>query len=249
MNEARQSVQRIDSIELFRCLLMYGIVLLHCVQRIGGMEWAVGLLLPCVSGFVFITGWFGLRFAPSKVLRIYGVQLYCAIACGLFHYANKGALDFCSYVLNFMGGFWFGHAYVLMMFLAPLINHVMKSFEESKTSEMRRQCIFTLLPFFFVVFAWGWVMNFNVAAGHLSVVKGLDMYGGLALLGIYAGARLCRIMNVERFLSGSRTIVAVSILGCVLMLKPWFGFYNCIVSFLVAMLLFCVFRGADLIAV
>lgn len=249
MNEVRQREKRIDSIELFRCLLMYGIVLLHCIHRVGGMVWAEGSLLPCVSGFVFITGWFGLRFAPSKVLRIYGVQLYCAIVCGLFRCVDMGVLDFCSYVLDFMGGFWFGHAYVLMMFLAPLINHVVDSFENTKTLEVRRQCIFTLLPFFFVVFVWGWVMNFNVIARHLTVVKGLNMYGGLALLGIYAGARLCRCVKIERHLTGSRIVVAISILGCVLMVRPWFGFYNCILSFVMAMLLFCVFRGADLIAV
>lgn len=63
--------------------MMYGICLLHGVHRLAGMSWAEGLLLPCVCGFFFISGWFGVKFLPSKILKLYSVQLYCAVVVGV----------------------------------------------------------------------------------------------------------------------------------------------------------------------
>ena len=62
---------RNSTIELSRIFLMLGICLLHCITQGGhvcrGLD---NLLLSCVTGFVFISGYFGLSFKISKIIRL-----------------------------------------------------------------------------------------------------------------------------------------------------------------------------------
>ena len=53
---------RDKSIELFRCTMMLFIVVLHVFSYVGlGHTWLPRLCTTGVVGFVFITGYFGLR--------------------------------------------------------------------------------------------------------------------------------------------------------------------------------------------
>ena len=78
--------KREESIEAFRVLLMLGICLLHvCGTQCGHpTQWLANMLYWCVPGFVFISGWFGMRFSLKKIIRLYGLALYAA----LIAYAN-----------------------------------------------------------------------------------------------------------------------------------------------------------------
>ena len=85
----REDKVRISGIELYRALLMFGICLLHTVsQGNGGVGSAVvcSVLQACVCGFVFISGWFGIRFRPAKLVRLYGVGVFAALVnAGIFY--------------------------------------------------------------------------------------------------------------------------------------------------------------------
>jgi len=207
-------MKRNSAIEFYRCLLMFGICLLHCVHRDARLgEWLEQLLLPCVCGFVFISGWYGVRFAPSKVLKIYGVFLYCIVTMEIMKYVSEG----CFSIACLLGGirnYWFAHAYVLMMLLAPLVDHAIEKVH-----------VRALLPFMFAVYGWGFLARFPIINQFVPKTADLNMYSGLTLLGAYATARILRGCRVDERLPMKMLLVAFLALGVVCSMLH-LGFYN-----------------------
>lgn len=66
-------------IELFRILMMLGIVATHvCWQKEFATPGLGRLSETCVVGFAMISGYFGIRVAPSKLIRLYALAIgYC----------------------------------------------------------------------------------------------------------------------------------------------------------------------------
>ena len=73
-------MKRDCSIDAYRVCLMFGICLLHSITQAGhNVAWAANMLSWCVPGFMFISGWFGIKFSIGKVFKLYGISLYCAV--------------------------------------------------------------------------------------------------------------------------------------------------------------------------
>ncbi len=84
--------QRNPSIEILRDSLMFGICLLHSITTAGhNTPWIANALLWCVPCFMFISGWFGIKFYLSKIFILYGTSFYCAIVFVIFDYLFKGS--------------------------------------------------------------------------------------------------------------------------------------------------------------
>lgn len=206
--------KRNPGIELYRCILMFGICLLHCLHSDDYGVWAESLLLPCVCGFAFISGWFGIRFTPSKVLRLYGIQLYCLAVMQIVSWAGGNGFYIQSILKGFCS-FWFIHAYVLMMLLAPLVNHATDD----------RRSLRVMVPFLVAVFGWGFLGRFPIVNRFVPKPLDLDMYSGLTLLGVYAVARLVRIYRLDERLS-VRQLAVCFLASAVLCSAGHLGFYN-----------------------
>ncbi len=74
MNRKRNS-----AIEIYRVVLMLGIVALHEYSYVGmGHNWVPRLLTSCVVGFVFISGYYGVKLSLAKLAKLYGVAIFCA---------------------------------------------------------------------------------------------------------------------------------------------------------------------------
>ena len=87
-------MKRDSVIELYRVGLMYGICLLHSISQAGhNVVWAANMLSWCVPGFMFISGWFGMRFSFMKVAKLYGISLYCATVFVIFDAVVSGGGD------------------------------------------------------------------------------------------------------------------------------------------------------------
>lgn len=111
-------MQRNGSIEFFRCLLMFLIVFGHsCYYGVlpwTNCYWLVAFILTIrwhVDSFVAISGWFGIKFSWCKVLRLIGIMAFYSMASWLW----------CGRIDDVNGG-WFGGTYLMLMFMAPLIN-------------------------------------------------------------------------------------------------------------------------------
>ena len=70
------------SIEVFRVLLMFGVCLCHTIfvgaknHVFGLQEWLYGLASGAVDGFVFISGWYGIRLKWRRVLSLYAIAFF-----------------------------------------------------------------------------------------------------------------------------------------------------------------------------
>ena len=129
---------RNPALELFRCLLMFLIVLGHSwgqgpfspsVRADNHVEWwefiTIGMLIWHVDGFISISGWFGIKFSWRKFFHLLGT-----IA---FYTATRDIIDYCSGEKELSLGFlslrsgWFGGSYLVLMMSAPFVNAAVDS--------------------------------------------------------------------------------------------------------------------------
>ncbi len=207
--------------EIYRVALMFGICFGHCLF-LGGQELIVGDVLreslvninhSCVNGFVFITGFYGIRFRPSKLIRLYAVA--CASGALVFflglHFGvvawesgQAGVIQ----LKNFLVGAWFLNAYAVLMLCAPLVDVAL---ERLSTRALRG----VLAPFFLLAFGWSFLIDQPPLDKFLPTTPGLGSFTGLSLLATYVVARLCRRFDVGRLLTWPRMLAALAVLVCV----------------------------------
>lgn len=232
-------MKRNPAIDLFRLLLMMGILVLHLIsmeQYWTQMRHVAYLLLPCVDGFVLITGYFGLRFSIRKIVMLYLVAFWSLLmVCGLQHFLD-GGVCVCEYFRLFKE-LWFLHAYALMMCFTPMVEAVFDSSNNLKAKAI-------LMPVLFVVFGWG--LASQVAGIHHFVpsMAGLTPKSGFTLLGVYVIGRLYRL-HEDRFdaLPMYVYVLAFLMLGCLCTLgMGWLGAYNFPIAVLFALSAFHVVK-------
>ena len=214
---------------------MLGICVLHCITL--GTKRAhplAGLLMCCVPGFVFISGWFGIKFVPSKVLRLFGVGLFCSVvAVGinfLLGIAPSADTYWKQVVALWANGFWFLNAYIALMMLAPLVDVVVSLKDIGKM-------ISYLLPLLILVFGWSYVCGSPVIHKlPWPQTAGMGSNTALTLLGVYAFGRICRVMRVDERLTIMHLLIVALI--CVPLVMIGFGNYHSIFSSVLAMAAF-----------
>ena len=183
-------MKRDYNIELFRILLMFGICVYHCItQGTSNRAWVANMFQPCVVGFVFISGWYGIRFSVKKILFLYGVAFWAATVFALYSMALTGS-SFWAVFRGVIFDAWFLHAYVVLMALAPLVN--------SSVEEKGWRAAWPLL---LVVFGWGFARTLPVVRGYIPTTAGLVYYSGITLAGIYVAARLVRKYDLMQKMS------------------------------------------------
>lgn len=107
-------------IELFRCVCMFGVVLLHALTQGGYADAHRGLdnlMTPSVVGFVFISGYFGIKFKFKSVLRLLGIGMSSWIVLAIV------SQDFNS-SFGVGGYWWFLWMYLALMAIAPVVDAV-----------------------------------------------------------------------------------------------------------------------------
>lgn len=224
---------RNPGIELYRCLLMFGICLLHVVgfyQEPKAWGWLSHGLLWCVPGFVFITGFFGCRFDWKKILKLYGVALWCfPLIQGIGLLVDGGTFS-CSAWLgaawrDFLGN-WFLHAYVILLVLAPYVDALL---EPVRASGDVRQALRLVGPLALLVFGWSYLVGYNCTEPFIPRSHGLHPYSGLTLVGVYALARVVRFCNLHERIPtwGAGTLFG----ACVALSMLKLGFYNSLIAF------------------
>ncbi len=192
---------------------MFGICLLHCVTQGGHVKPRLAnILLSCVDGFVFISGWYGLRFRPSKPLRLYATAIACGLLAlavgyglGVYAFAWDGATA--KLVHRMLVNPWFLNAYVFLMLLAPLADAALERLPPRLLPSV-------LVPFFLLTFGWSFGKSLPVVGQMLPDTQGLGAYTGLTLLSVYVLARLCRRLDVGRWFSWPRAALALAVLWC-----------------------------------
>lgn len=134
--------ERQSNIELVRLLSIFALLFLHFYEHSllpssvyaeqTGFWKNFPLVLTSLTSlqvniFILISGWFGIRTTPKRVINFllmcvfYGVLTY-GISLGLGNTFSIKDLAMSFMPISFMGCWWFAKAYLFLMLLAPLFN-------------------------------------------------------------------------------------------------------------------------------
>ena len=185
-------MKRDSAIELYRCMMMFGIVFLHCAALVENpLCWGVAAVEWCVDGFAFVSGYCGIRrFSLMKVFALLLTAAICIVVSNLAENILQGSwrlsLGWGELLLR-MQSLWFIHAYILMMVLAPMVNLVVETENGAKF----------LLPFCSVVVMWGFLSELPVLRKYMFTTNGIGSFGALTLTAVYAIARMYREYGLD----------------------------------------------------
>lgn len=228
-------MKRNTSIEVFRCVLMFGIVFLHCCSQ-GPITLITPyrLCMSCVTGFIFISGYFGIKFSWGKVLQL----IATAVICTGISFAGQLILGwplteygFYEYIIS---GNWFLWAYVVLMMIAPLIDKALS------TVERPREALTWAMPLLILVFGWNFLSGMPVVGRYLPHPSGFGTHTFLMMIGVYLAARLFRIFNIENRLLGLKLWVPLLASGA--LCAVGLSHYDSPVAFVFMATLFVVFK-------
>lgn len=225
-----QVAMRDNRVELYRISLMFGIVLLHTnAHAVVSYPWFGCLLMFCVTGFVFISGYYGVRFSWCKLLKLYGVAFTCMALVAMAECVG-GCLewkDFAARVFYHVRLTWFLHAYAVLMLVVPLLNAAL----EKRGWE---------LPFLILAFGWSYLYDIGHLRPYVFAAAGFGSHTPLTLAGIYVAARIFRRDDWEKHITTKAIIWGIPIL--ILLAVIGLGRYNAPSSFLLAGGLFLLFK-------
>lgn len=233
-------------IELYRILMMFGICLFRAVNSCGHNDLRVSSnLLFCVDTFAFLSGWFGVRFSWKKVLRLYGMGLYAAVVVAGAAIVTGGCERTVSAIAAIMvscfKGWWFLHAYAVLMAFAALVEPVFHSFAERKDV---RGVLSVASPILAVVFVWSFAGELPPLKGWVPCSSGLTAHSGVTLFGVYVVGRLCRLFGlVDRIKIWQWALIFVAM--CIIVPER-FGFYDSPFVLLMALASFYVFTSINI---
>ena len=226
---------RNPAIELYRIALMLGIVALHTLQCAElGFSPLARWVEFCVDGFVFISGWYGIKFGWTKLLRLYGLALWCSAVYAIARRIclEPGPLAFgglISEIVHRAGGYWFVNAYAVLMCFAPIVN---AAFEARQTRRI-------FVPILFVAFGWSFACMVPGVKGWLPAAAGFGSHTVGTLLGVYVVARMARLDRWDEKLSGWQLVLMLALLSALAVCN--LNKYNSPVAVLLGGVLFILF--------
>lgn len=187
-------IERNYSIELLRCILMGLIVFGHCTYY-SIYDWEhdkalLAILLAIrfhVDGFVGVSGWFGIRFRWSKVVRLIGVFVFYSILSWVFNPAGFSIRAF-----RVTGG-WFGGTYLMLMFIAPLLEVAVAKLNELEIN--RRVMVWA-------IFAIGMILNWFPTHFYTGLTaNGGESHTLLTMVFVYVTMRLVTTAKYDSLIS------------------------------------------------
>lgn len=228
-------MNRNPSIEVYRCMLMFGIVLLHCCSQ-GPIRLMTPyrLCMSCVTGFIFISGYFGIRFTWIKVFSLIMTAVICASISfsgeKLFRLPSSG-YGFIEYLIT---GNWFLWAYVVLMMFTPMMERALANDKDGKCA------LRWSFPLLFVVFGWNFLSNMPFFGKYLPRPAGFGTHTFLMMIGVYLAARLFKLYDIESKLVGWKlwTLLALGGVLC----SAGLSHYDSPISFVFMSCLFVAFK-------
>lgn len=193
-NPIAVSPKRDVSVDAFRCLLMFLIVLHHAAcngywNNDDTTTWTLPLMFTLliqwhVDGFLAVSGWFGVRFTLTRFFGLFGIILFWSVVRSVVVFLVP-SLSPCKFAV--VSG-WFGMTYLVFMFIAPLLNAAMDALAKADRKRM------------WLVWA---VFNAGVVANWFPGV-GIGAMGGgqfsiLTFITVYVNVRFVRLANLDRY--------------------------------------------------
>ena len=228
------------SIEPLRLLFVYGIVLLHTIRFGGALQRGLdNVLMTCVVGFVFISGYFGIKFKFIKLIRLIGVALFCAVAISIINMLMQGEFSCVAFFTGikdcYLERWWFLWAYVVLMCFAPIIEHAVKP---------GNLPVRYAVPLLSLVYVWSYSLRVPILCEFVPRTPGVGTQTFLTLIAIYTSAAIFRNMQLEKYATRRN----ITIVLCITLPITAVGVahYDSIPALLQATALFCLFKSFKL---
>lgn len=189
-----------------RLVFMFMICMVHAVgcDSSRWTHWLTNLCYSGVLGFVLISGYHGIRFSWFKVLKIEGVGVGCALTVvTLAAFCDPAAFSpshFVQEVLRLFQGYWFIHAYVVVMILANLSNP---------------QTLKSVFPVIIAVYVWSFLAHLPGARKLFPSTPGLEFFSGITLFAVYLIGRLYRQQDWDAKLKLRWVLPVMAVCGLV----------------------------------
>ena len=225
------------NIDVYRCLLMLEICLLHSITQGGyvirGLD---NLLSPSVIGFFVISGWFGIRFKPSRAFRLVAIALIYAIFSTIvgccIGYETKG-------VLSVLRGYWFVWAYLVVVLFSSLVQKCVEAIGSSK-----KETLTVLIPIILCVFIWGYCAKIPMLCNVIPADSSFSPFSALTFIGAYSCVRICRASGI--FDALPRKYLWTAMIGSSLFVYGGLYHHNSPFAFLFAVSSFLLFADVRL---
>lgn len=180
---------------------MFGVCLLHALDQGGYADPHRGLdnlMTPSVVGFLFISGWFGVKLKVKSVLKLVGIGLYCgAMVTLVYDCVYLGKMDVAFLIKRawmYCCNSWFLWCYLAMMMVAPLFDSLFDN--KNGGGEIWRKVV----PVFVLVFGWSYAATkVPILKNYAPSVGGFGGFGVLTFVGIYLAARTCRYYELDQW--------------------------------------------------
>ena len=211
---------RLSSFEAVRIVAILMVLVVHCVRNkfevtdphtlaieCGWLSWEECVMASFgilgVNLFILISGWFGIRLSARGVFGIFFVIIFYRLLIGIF-FLSAGVAPVKEFLLFIVPTYldWFSGAYVLLMFITPMINHYIE--------HHRRSAVKLVGGAFCFIWLCGWLVNTqpdNRMEYNLVIVVLMYAVGRILRFGYDGGRWHC---SPRRLLACTVLILAVS---------------------------------------
>ncbi len=194
---------RDGGVEVFRCLMMFLVVMNHVSSQgvFGGKPEGLpifALTFFAVPGFLAISGWYGIRFTWKKWFMLWGMTAFYSV----LSFALAGVAVHLGWLpklheFKIYGG-WFIGVYLALMLLAPILN---AGLEEIYKTSSRALLYFWTGLIFLMFFAWlpsVGVLFKQYAGGEIA---GMGCFSIITVCVTYMTLRIARLFEADKVLS------------------------------------------------
>lgn len=231
--------ERNPSIEVLRVLLMFGICLCHSVGAGGYMcEPVRNVCMMCTVGFIFITGWFGVRFTIARFLKLLGIAVFA-----LFVVVGEDVLWNGHITINpavRMRQWWFLNSYVMLLALSPVLNTIVSCIT-STDGRIRKDALLSVLICVLAIYGLAWPMHCHwMPRIRFFLTLGCPCQFGTICV-IYLLARVVKVSGVFNRMNNFSAVAGLLISVALAMYSYKFSYYNSPIAFLFSLSLFYLF--------
>ncbi|MBE6404412.1 MAG: hypothetical protein E7040_00140 [Lentisphaerae bacterium] len=248
-NSSLQIKSRESGIELYRILLTLGVVIIHSswtTQTYRMLEWSV-------CGFIFISGFYGVRYRLSKVFLLFVTAYISAgISYLIFTPLTGGNIHLFSalkYAAYNGGDYWFVGCYAVLLLVSPILNEILEKHCDIKQWKW-------WIPLL-ILGLWSWAIDWRFHRVFELILPqydygfgrtlGLGAFSPVTLILCYIGARFCNKYQDHKIFSKKWLLfTAMLILIPLVSLSFFFSRYSSPFAFAVAACGFFLFKGIRL---
>ena len=211
---------------------MFGIVVQHVVGQSAYIRHGADFLTNwCVCGFVFVSGYFGIKFKPSKFISLIALGCFCAIVSNMAY----GTPPFVA--LKAVRYYWYLWAYLFLMLFAPMINAAFDNNDKNMIVAM-------VLPIVFLIYGWSFAAGIPGVRDWMPVCKYLGGCNGVSLVGLYVFTLAYKKFELSRYCTARNSLMVLPICFGLMLAGLWS--FAWVPSFIVTCIAFEYVKGLRL---